>query len=81
MAKDKDDQQKQSEKKAKAFGRRVDKWTDRHFTDPDRPECPVCRGIKWIFVANEVKLGAITVYPRYCLSCGYTMFFNADLIG
>ena len=30
---------------------------------------------------EEGTVGGVKVYPRYCLSCGYTMFVKAELLG
>lgn len=81
MSKEDEEKQKRLEARAKAFADRLDSWTEKHFADPEKPECPVCAGVKWVWLGNPINLATVKVVPRCCASCGYTMFFNADLIG
>jgi hypothetical protein len=54
---------------------------ERHATSLSKPDCPICSGMRWVFVAEEGTVGGVKVYPRYCLFCGYTMFAKAELLG
>jgi hypothetical protein len=54
----------------------VYQWAQRHHADA-APECPVCRGVKWVF-----RLDPPGPYvPRVCMSCGYVQLFDAVLLG
>jgi hypothetical protein len=70
-----------AEAKAMAFLQRVNRWHEKHATTAKQPECPICSGIEWVFVAEPAKIGTVTVHPRYCTLCGYTMLVNAALLG
>jgi len=61
----------ESRQKAEAIARALYEWTQRHLADA--PECPVCRGVKWVFRVDPVN-GYV---PRVCTSCGYVMWFDA----
>ena len=54
----------------------VYRWMQRHHADA-APECPVCRGVKWVFRLEAA--GAFV--PRVCCSCGYVQLFDAILLG
>jgi hypothetical protein len=69
------------EDRARKFIERVNRWHERHATRTSKPECPICSGMRWAFVTEEGTVGGVKVYPRYCLSCGYTMFVKAELLG
>jgi hypothetical protein len=72
----------------------IDRWVKRH-AGGGYPMCPVCRTQSWL-VQGHVTQGAkhpITdqfavlsdmAFPHVgviCFTCGYTMFFNAGLMG
>jgi hypothetical protein len=68
------------ESRARRFLARVNAWAEKHAVDLRQP-CPVCSGIQWVFDETPGKVGALTVHPRWCSSCGYTMFVKAELLG
>ena len=65
----------ESRQKAEAIARALYEWTQRHLADA--PECPVCRGVKWVFRVDPVN-GYV---PRVCMSCGHVQWFDAVLLG
>jgi hypothetical protein len=67
----------ESRKNAEAIARALYEWAQRHLAAPDAPPCPVCSGVKWVFRVQPVN-GYV---PRVCTSCGYTMWFDAALLG
>ena len=67
----------ESRQKAEAIARALYGWAQRHLAAPDAPPCPVCAGVKWVFRVEPVN-GYV---PRVCTSCGYTMWFDAVLLG